>query len=99
MPKQSLKQKIKEAHAKQQLKKNANANKKTKHQKYHQQKARESSTFQNSISNDQNFKTTKINFNSKRNNQKLNFLQVTKTLPKGVKIVDKYSLYEPLLKL
>ena len=89
MPKQSLKQKIKEALAKQQLKRNST---KQKNQTPKIQSTNSKRTFNLPKLN---IKLPKVNYSLKKEKPEEEVQSVAKSLPKGVKIVDKYSLYDP----
>ncbi len=89
MPKQSLKQKIKEALAKQQLKRNS-----TK-QKNQTPKIQSTNSKRTVNLPKLNIKLPKVNYRLKKEKPEEEVQSVAKSLPKGVKIVDKYSLYDP----
>jgi flagellar protein FlaI len=88
MPKQNLKQKLKESIAKLRLTRNAN---KTPSKKTTESKASTASK----TSSSKRFKLPKINLGFKKKKPEPEIPSVAKSLPKGIKIADKYPLYEP----
>ena len=82
MPEQSLKQKLKESIAKLRLRLTRNTSKPS---------LKKTATGKKSIS----IKLPKINFGFKKKKPEPEIPLPSKSLPKGVKIVDKYPLYEP----
>ena len=88
MPKQNLKQKLKESIAKLRLTRNAN---KTPSKKTTESKTSTSSK----TSSSKRFKLPKINLGFKKKKPEPEIPSVVKSLPKGIKIADKYPLYEP----
>ena len=90
MPKQSLKEKLKGSFSKLQHPLNAN---KTPSKKNPENKT----SAENKPSTNKRFKFQfpKINLGSKKKTQEIDVPSVAKSLPKGIKIADKYPLYEP----
>ena len=88
MPKQSLKEKLKASIAKLRHPRNAN--------KSPSEKPTENKTSTESKPNtNKRFKFPKINLGSKKKKPEPELPSVAKSLPKGIKIADKYPLYEP----
>ena len=88
MPKQSLKQKLKESIAKLRHPRNAN---KTPSKKTTENKT----STESKPSSNKRFKLPKINLGFKKKTPEPEIPSVAKSLPKGIKIADKYPLYEP----
>ena len=88
MPKQSLKQKLKESIAKLRPTRNAN---KTPSKKTTENKT----STENKPSSNKRFKLPKINLGFKKKTPEPELPSAAKSLPKGIKIADKYPLYEP----
>ncbi len=88
MQKPSLKQKLKESTSKLLHPKNKNKspNKKT---------AETKASTESKPNTNKRFKLPKINFASKKKKPEPELPSVAKSLPKGIKIADKYPLYEP----
>ena len=85
---QSIKQKLKESIAKLRHPKTQTKHPTKKHPKTkHQQKTKPSTN--------KRFKLPKINLGSKKKKPEPELPSVAKSLPKGIKIADKYPLYEP----
>ncbi len=88
MQKQSFKQKLKESIAKLRHPRNAN---KTPSKKTAENKT----SIESKPSSNKRFKLPKINLGFKKKTPEPEIPSVAKSLPKGIKIVDKYPLYEP----
>ena len=88
MPKQSLKEKLKEPFAKLRHPRNTN---KTAIKKPPETKP----SIESKPSSNKRFKFPKINLGLKKKTPEPEVPTVAKSLPKGIKIVDKYPLYEP----
>ena len=88
MPKQSLKEKFKESFAKLRHPRNAN---KTPSKKTSENKTSPESK----PSSKKRFKLPKINLGFKKKMPEPELPTVAKAFPKGIKIADKYPLYEP----
>jgi len=82
MPKQSLKQKLKESITKLRPTRNAN-------------KTPSQTSTESKPSSNKRFNLPKINLGSKKKTPEPEIPSVAKSLPKGIKIADKYPLYEP----
>ncbi len=88
MPKQSLKQKLEESFAKLRHPRNAN---KTPSKKTTENKT----STESKPSSNKRFKLPKINLGFKKKTPEPEVPSAVKSLPKGIKIADKYPLYEP----